>query len=125
MAYFHGSHAAYLKQYPGFAKFALTLNNISRTHIEKLQFDSAAYWATQAIAFAGTAKAVTADRQRWLMYGWAGWQGGPMVGSWGDACLAHPLRRLQLRALLPILCEHIHRIAPPPDLPLAPDLPAA
>lgn len=66
--YFKQSNQEYLRQYPGLGKHAFALNNISRTYVELLHFDSALYWARSALALAIHAKENDEVKKKWLMY---------------------------------------------------------
>lgn len=66
--YFKQSHHEYLANYPGLEKHGFALNNISRTYVELLLFDSALYWARSAMALAVHAKENDQLKKKWMMY---------------------------------------------------------
>jgi two-component system, NarL family, sensor histidine kinase UhpB len=66
--YFTEARKAYLQQYPGLAKFSFVLNNLSRTYDEQLRFDSALYWARQALQHTESSKEAAAVKNRWRMF---------------------------------------------------------
>ncbi len=66
--YFEQALKEYKKEYPGFQKMAFTLNNLSRTYDEQLKFDSSMYYAQQALGFVQKNTAITAVKNKWLMY---------------------------------------------------------
>lgn len=66
--YFMQARNEYLLVYPGFEKTVHTLNNISRTYFELLQYDSAILYARQAISFIEGKKEPVHIKSKWLMY---------------------------------------------------------
>lgn len=66
--YFHLSRKFFSKKNTGFHQFAFALNNLSRTHLELLQYDSAIFWAKQALQFVNENSTDIITKTRWLMY---------------------------------------------------------
>ncbi|MGB3006093.1 MAG: histidine kinase [Chitinophagaceae bacterium] len=66
--YFKQAKDEYLKEYPGFEKYAFALNNISRTYLELLMSDSSLYYGRLALQFVSSKKEIPEIKNRWLMF---------------------------------------------------------
>ncbi|MEN9550018.1 MAG: hypothetical protein RIR12_2609 [Bacteroidota bacterium] len=66
--FFKQSWYYYQKEYPGFEKFILSVNNLTRTFNEMLKYDSALKYARLAISIAHNNKENEQIRKRWFMY---------------------------------------------------------
>lgn len=58
----------YKKEYPGFEKYLLALNNISRTFNEDLRYDSSLMYATTAVKTAERSSEPDLLKKRWVMF---------------------------------------------------------
>lgn len=66
--FFKQSWYYYQKEYPGFEKYILSVNNLTRTYNEMLMYDSALKYAKLTIRIANNNKENELLRQRWFMY---------------------------------------------------------
>lgn len=94
--YFKQARSEYSKQFPGFEKMAFTLNNLSRTYYELLQFDSSLHYAQMALAFVQNNYAAPDIRSKWTMYTY-----GAIANTFGgqsryDSCNYYYLKAITL-----------------------------
>jgi tetratricopeptide (TPR) repeat protein len=66
--FFKQSWNYYQKEYPGFEKYILSVNNLTRTYNEMLIYDSALKYAKLTIRIVNNNKENEKLRQRWFMY---------------------------------------------------------
>jgi len=66
--YFKQATNEYLKEYPGFEKYAFALNNISRTFYEQLKPDSSLHYGRLALVFINGRKEPLEIKSRWQMF---------------------------------------------------------